>query len=147
VGGLSTQAELRSAFTQWGLPRRIRVDNGVPWGSDDGLPTELECWLTGLGVTLVLNPPYRPQKNGVVERSQGIAKQWTEPYTCATAEELQTRLDLMDRRQREQYPHGPTGRPRLQVHPTLMHSGRTYKPDDEAEQWSIDPVKTTWQGT
>src|SRR5205823_7991421 len=73
VGGVATQAEFRRAFARWGLPQRIRVDNGVPWGSDDGGPTELACWLVGLGVGVVWNPPRRPQANGVVERSQGAA--------------------------------------------------------------------------
>src|SRR5207244_2987294 len=70
-GGGAVQADLRRALARWGLPASIRVDNGLPWGSDDGLPPELACWLIGLGVEVVWNPPYRPQANGVVERSRG----------------------------------------------------------------------------
>jgi hypothetical protein len=131
VGRLPTQADLRQAFAAWGLPARIRVDNGVPGGSDDELPTELACWLIGLGVEVVFNPPRRPQANGVVERSQGVAKQWAKPHTCATAEDLQARLDEMDRRQRELYPVTPGRLSRGQAFPGLTHSGRAYVPGHE----------------
>lgn len=126
--------ELRRAFARWGLPGRIRVDNGIPWGSDDGLPPDLACWLIGLGVGVAWNPPRRPQANGVVERSQGVAKGWVEPHTCASAEELQLRLAAADRRQRETYPYD-AGRSRLDAHPGLAHSGRAYDPHAEAALW------------
>jgi len=29
---------------------RLRVDNGMPWGSQGDRPTDLACWLAGLGV-------------------------------------------------------------------------------------------------
>jgi hypothetical protein len=128
--------ELRRAFSRWGLPERIRVDNGVPWGSDDGLPPDLACWLIGLGITVVWNPPYRPQRNGVVERSQGVAKGWVETRTCASAGELQQRLAVADRRQREAYPYDE-GRSRLDAHPGLAHSGRLYEPRAEAATWDV----------
>ena len=99
------------------------MDNGVPWGSDDGPPTELACWLIGLGIAMVWNPPRRPQANGVIERSQGVAKNGAEPWTCADAAALQHRLDETDRLQREAYA-GPGERPRWQAFPGLAHSGR-----------------------
>src|SRR5262249_59416637 len=83
VGTLAVQGDLRRAFTRWGLPGRLRVDNGVPWGSDDGHPTELACWPIGLGIELVWNPPRRPQANGAIERSQGEPKDWAAPGTGA----------------------------------------------------------------
>ena len=67
---------------------------------------------------MIWNPPRQPQKNGVVERSQGTAKRWSEPKTCQSAAELQTRLDADDRRQRETYP-SLAGRSRLAAHPEL----------------------------
>ena len=33
VGAAAVQAELRQAFTRWGRPQGLRVDNGAPWGS------------------------------------------------------------------------------------------------------------------
>ena len=86
------------------------------------------------------NPPYRPQANGVVERSQGVGKAWAEPHTATDAADLQRRLDRFDRVQRERYPHGDAGRPRATVYPGLAHSGRAYDRTAEAEQWRLERV-------
>jgi hypothetical protein len=121
-------------FARWGLPEQFRVDNGSPWGSQGDLPTDLVCWLAGLGVRVVANPPRRPQANGVVERYQGVGKAWGEPDRCASAAELQAHLEELDRWQRELYPTGD-GRPRCEVYPGLRHSGRAYTPAEEAKTW------------
>jgi hypothetical protein len=136
----ATQAELRGAFRRWGRPRRLRVDNGAPWGSSGDLPTDLELWLKGMGVGLECNPPRSPQDNGVVERSQGTAKRWGEPDRCDTPEEFQGRLDLMDLIQREEYP-GPGGRGRLETYPGLAHSGRRYTRRWERAEWDFEAAK------
>jgi hypothetical protein len=115
------------------------VDNGKPWGSTGDWPTVLAMWLYGLGVEVVWNPPRQPRKNGVVERSQGTAKRWAEPETCGGVAELQARLDEADRLQREAYPH-LGGRSRSQVWPGLGHSGRPYRPDEEASLWQVGRV-------
>lgn len=128
---------MREAFCRWGLPKRIRVDNGTPWGSAGDLPTELALWLFGLGVEVVWNPPRRPQDNGVVERSQGTGKRWAEPLSCHSPAELQGRIDDLDRIQREHYP-SIGGQSRLAAFPALCHSGRTYRTEDEASFWERD---------
>jgi transposase InsO family protein len=129
-----TRATPRHCFARRGLPRRIRVDNGTPWRSKGDRPTGLELWLAGLGVEVRANPPRRPQDNGVVERSQGTGKRWAEPHQAASAAELQSNLDAMDRRQRESYPyHGRASR--LAAHPGLEHSGRSYDESQEERCW------------
>jgi hypothetical protein len=128
---------LRRAFGRWGRPERFRVDNGTPWGSSGDLPPELALWLIGLGVGVTWNPPRRPQDNGVVERSQGTAKRWAEPGTCAGAAELQRRLEEMDGIQRQEYP-SLRGRSRLEAFPQLSHSGRAYSPAWERAHWSLE---------
>ena len=100
------QAELRCCFKRWGRPASMRVDNGNPWGSCGDLPTPFALWLIGLGIEVIWNPPRRPQDNGVVERSQGVASNWAEPDRCRNAAELQRRLNEEDRVQRESYRHG-----------------------------------------
>ncbi len=131
--------ELRAAFRRWGRPLRLRVDNGVPWGSWGDLPTDLALWLLGIGVEVVCNPPSRPQDNGVVERSQGTAKRWAEPGTCADPQELHQRLQDMDYIQRAEYP-SLQGRSRLEAFPQLQHSGRVYTVAWERKHWSLDAV-------
>ena len=81
--------QLRRAFARWGLPGRLRVDNGVPWGSWGDFPTDLSLWVIGLGVAVHWNNPRSPRENGVVERSQGTSDRWCEPWTCDSPEELQ----------------------------------------------------------
>src|ERR1700752_3265137 len=97
------QNALRQAFIRWGLPLALRLDNGYPWGNWSELPTALALWMVGLGIQLKFNPPRRPRDNGVVERSHGVSKRWAEVKTCGSAEELQTRLDDLDKIQREEY--------------------------------------------
>lgn len=104
------------------------------------MPPELACWLIGLGVGVVWNPPYRPQANGVVERSQGVGKAWAEPHTAADAADLQRRLDQFDRVQRERYLHADDGQPRAVMYPGLAHSGRVFDPTTEAEEWRLERV-------
>jgi hypothetical protein len=133
------QAELRRCFEHWGRPASVRVDNGNPWGSCGDLPTPLALWLIGLGIEVIWNPPRRPQDNGVVERSQGVASNWAEPDRCRNPAELQRRLNEEDRVQRESYPHG-SFRSRLEAYPSLIHSGRTYSPAWERGNWSWEAV-------
>jgi transposase InsO family protein len=134
------QRRLRRALERWGLPRRLRVDNGKPWGSWSDLPPALALWLIGLGVAVIWNDPRRPQQNGVVERSQGTAKRWAEPQACRTPAELQARLDEDDRLQRERYPLA-RGRSRWELFPELAHSGRAYREADEAGAWCLGRVR------
>src|SRR6266446_5873385 len=103
VAATEVQAELRRAFARWGRPSAIRVDNGGPWGSAGDLPPDLALWLLGLGIDVWWNAPHTPTQNGVVERSQGTGRRWAEPERCATAAELQQRLQEMDAIQREAY--------------------------------------------
>lgn len=135
----ATQTALRKAFTAWGLPEALRVDNGPPWGSAGDLPTDLALWLIGLGIDVVWNPPHQPRRNGVVERFQGVGQCWLEPQSCACAAELQRRANRLDRVQREEYPVAE-GRSRLQVHPGLTHSGRAYNRSWERAHWSLGAV-------
>jgi hypothetical protein len=135
----AVQSELRRAFGRWGLPRGFRLDNGIPWGSAGDLPTDLALWLIGLGLDLTFNPPARPDRNGVVERSQGTGKRWAEPWTCATPAELQRHLDAMDRILREEYP-SIAGHSRRAASPELAHSGRPYSKAWEKRAWDLDQV-------
>ena len=127
VGSAAVQQALRAAFARWGRPHGLRVDNGTPWVSLEGLPTDLELWLAGLGVRLHRNRPHRPQANGKGERSQRTARAWAEPGGCDTPEQLQERLDEEDQVQREAFPF-QEGRSRWEVYPALCHSGRGYAP-------------------
>lgn len=140
VADSDVQRSLRTTFRCWGLPGRLRVDNGKPWGSWSDLPPVLALWLIGLGIDMVWNDPRRPQQNGVVERSQGTAKRWAEPRACRSVDELQRRLDEDDRLQRERYPLSQ-GRSRWQLFPGLRQSSRPYQEATEAVAWNLTRVQ------
>jgi hypothetical protein len=112
------------------------VDNGIPWGTPGGLPSELSLWAAGLGIRMRWNAPYQPQQNGVVESTQGTSQRWAEPATCADLAELGRRLEREDWIQREQYP-SIDGRSRRQAYPGLWHSGRGYCGGWEKVIWEL----------
>lgn len=85
------------------------------------------------------NNARRPQENGVVERSQGTSNRWCEPWTCPTPEELQRRLERMDRLHREVYPYRDR-LSRMDYFPGLKQSARTYDRDSEAKLWQWSRV-------
>jgi hypothetical protein len=129
------QAELRDCFARWGRPGAVQFDNGNPWGSCGDLPTPLASWLIGAGLEVIWIPARTPQENGVVERSQGVAKDWAEPGRCGSPEELQMRLEAEDRVQRECYPHAGFAS-RMAAYPGLLHSGQPYDAAWERANWS-----------
>jgi hypothetical protein len=139
VGLFRLRSHVRRVMTRWGRPFRFRVDNGYPWGSHGDFPPELSLWLLGLQIEIIWNPPCQPQKNGVVERSQGVAKNWAEPSTCSSARQLQRRLSRMDQIQREAYP-SVNGTSRQEAYPELAHSGRDYDRTWEQDHWSHEAV-------
>jgi hypothetical protein len=133
------RSHARSVFSRWGTPFSIRVDNGFPFGSQGDFPPELSLWTLGLGVDIIWNPPHQPQKNGVVERSQGVGKNWAEPKQCNSARQLQSHLRKMDQIQREKYPT-KKGISRYEAYPELAHSGRKYSAAWEKKHWSYETV-------
>jgi transposase InsO family protein len=77
------------------------VDNGAPWGSTGGLPTDLALWVLGLGVDVWWNRARRPQDNAVVERGHGTTGRWADPGRCRGLEEFRARVAEEDRLLRE----------------------------------------------
>lgn len=130
---------LRDAFARYGLPQRFRVDNGSPWGSSGDLPPDLALWILGLGVELHWNTPNRPQENGVVERSQGTAKRWADPAASPSVAHLQKAMDGMDAIHRESYPVRGD-QTRINLWPSLKHSGRKYTRSREGRLWKLSRV-------
>ena len=99
----------------------------------------LALWVIGLGVEMHWNTPNRPQENGVIERSQGLAKTWGEPSRCQTVRQFQNRINREDRLQREKYP-SIDGLPRMTAYPDLRHSGRVYSLAWEQRHWDWSRV-------
>lgn len=66
--GTTVQAHLTAAFRTYGLPERMLMDNGPPWGSEAGSFTPLTIWLIRMGVLVTHGRPYHPQTQGKEER-------------------------------------------------------------------------------
>lgn len=88
---------------------------------------------------MIWNPARTPQDNGVVERSQGTGKRWTEPNTCRSAAELQQRMNDMDRIQREVYP-SIEGQSRWHSYPELQQVRWPYSKRWEKDHWDLELV-------
>lgn len=64
----TVQAQLVRVFGRYGLPDRMTMDNGAPWGDTTGTWTALELWLMRLGIRVGHSRPYHPQTQGKLER-------------------------------------------------------------------------------
>lgn len=130
---------IRRVFCRWGLPERVRIDNGHPWGSAGDLPPELALWLMGLGVVPNWNPARQPWLNPKVERNNGVTQQWVELDACPDHATLKERLDWASRMQREEYPDRG-GRTRLETYPELTQIRRPYSVEAEPTLWELSRV-------
>jgi transposase InsO family protein len=67
--GPTVQQALQDTFRRYGLPERLLMDNGSPWGDDAEHPyTSLTVWLLRLGVGICHSRPRHPQTQGKEER-------------------------------------------------------------------------------
>jgi transposase InsO family protein len=67
--GTTVQRELMALFQRYGLPRRMLMDNGSPWGCDaEHTYTPLTVWLLRLDIAVSHGRPLHPQTQGKEER-------------------------------------------------------------------------------
>jgi transposase InsO family protein len=60
---------LIDVFRKYGIPIRMLMDNGPPWGSDSPTKfTKLTVWLMRVGIKIIHSRPYHPQTAGKDER-------------------------------------------------------------------------------
>ena len=66
----TVQRRLIDTFRRYGLPLRMTMDNGPPWGNgyDRHDLTPLSVWLMRLGIRVSHSRPYHPQTQGKDER-------------------------------------------------------------------------------
>ncbi|MCH8948488.1 MAG: transposase, partial [Acidobacteria bacterium] len=71
-----TFTHFKGLFGTYGLPSRIRTDNGVPFASNAlARLSQLSVWFIKLGIYPELIEPGKPQQNGVHERMHRTLKQ------------------------------------------------------------------------
>lgn len=65
----TVQQQLTATFRRYGLPERMLMDNGAPWGNLlTHQYTPLTVWLLQLGIGITHSRPYHPQTQGKDER-------------------------------------------------------------------------------
>lgn len=127
------------AFVEWGTPKVIKIDNGLPFANPHilNIPTVSVLWWIGLGIEVVLNTPGRPQENAMVENQQGTLCRWANPSECANRVDLQLALHEASRIQRKVYRVRAKGnKTRLALYPGLLTNPRRFS----SEMFSMEKV-------
>jgi len=65
---LEVKSALIEAFERYGIPERMTMDNGSPWGHKANGYTKLTVWLMDVGIRVSHSRPYHPQTQGKDER-------------------------------------------------------------------------------
>src|SRR5690606_25392422 len=88
-------AVFKRVFEEFGLPRAIRTDNGVPFASPNALfnLSKLSVWWLRLGIAIERIKPGNPQQNGRHERMHLTLKQETTQPAAASFLEQQAKFD------------------------------------------------------
>ena len=104
------QAVLATVFREYGLPKRIRSDNGPPFASRAiaGL-SRLSIWWTKLGIEVERIPPGTPSANGRQERFHRTLKQHTAQPPAATRRAQQRAFRRFRREYNDERPHQALG--------------------------------------
>lgn len=106
----TVQGQLIRVFRRYGLPERMTMDNGSPWGDTSGSWTAMELWLMRQGIKVGHSRPYHPQTQGKLERfHRSLKAELLQARHFSSAEQLQQAFE----RWREQYnlqrPHEALG--------------------------------------
>lgn len=107
---VETQQAFKQLFQKYGLPKRIRTDNGVPFATTAaaGL-SRLAVWWITLGILPERIQPGKPQQNGRHERMHRTLKQAATKPPEASLEKQQAVFDQFCRDYNEERPHEALG--------------------------------------
>jgi putative transposase len=103
-------AHFRHLFDTFGLPDRIRTDNGVPFASNAlARLSQLSVWFIKLGIYPELIEPGKPQQNGVHERMHRTLKQEATIPPASSLRGQQRKFDRFREEFNEVRPHEALG--------------------------------------
>jgi len=96
-----------SVFKQYGLPKTIRTDNGVPFSSPHALfgLSKLSVWWLRLGIMIERIKPGNPQQNGRHERMHLTLKNETTHPPAENMLQQQEKFDLFGHEFNTERPH------------------------------------------
>jgi len=100
-----------SVFKEFGLPRAIRTDNGVPFASPNALfnLSKLSVWWLRLGIEIERIKPGNPQQNGRHERMHLTLKLETTKPAAGNVLQQQDKFDDFIDRYNNERPHQALG--------------------------------------
>jgi putative transposase len=126
-----TVEHFRKLFRAYGLPNRIRTDNGVPFASSAlARLSALSVWFIKLGIYPELIEPGKPQQNGVHERMHRTLKQEaTIPPGCSLRAQ-QRKFDRFREEFNEVRPHEALG---------MRRPAQVYQASSRAMPGQIEP--------
>ena len=95
-------------FRRYGMPKRMTMDNGTPWGySGTQMHTKLTAWLIRLGIYVSHSRPNHPQTQGKLERFHRTLKlELLSRFSFGNLDEAQEGFDWWQRIYNEERPHG-----------------------------------------
>jgi len=100
------KADFQRLFREYGLPRIIRSDNGVPFATTAlGRLSRLSVWWIKLGITPELNEPAHPEQNGRHERMHKTLKAETTRPPRANLNAQQRLFNAFRREYNDERPH------------------------------------------
>jgi putative transposase len=106
TGGRFVRPLMEATFREYGLPARIRSDNGSPFASTGvGGLSRLSVWWLRLGIVPERIEPGHPEQNGRHERMHRTLKQETAQPPSRTARAQQQAFDRFRRTYNEERPH------------------------------------------
>ena len=107
----TVQAHLIKVFRRYGLPNRMAMDNGAPWGDRGGQPfTRLTVWLIEAGIGISHSRPLHPQTLGKDERfHRSLKAELLEGRIFEDLGKAQTALDDWRRVYNHERPHEGIG--------------------------------------
>jgi len=133
--GEGVRRELEQAFAEFGMPDRLRSDNGPPFGANaPGGLSRNAIWLIQLGITPEFIVPGHPEQNGRHERFHRTLKDATAAPPKQTRAEQQQAFDHFGREYNDVRPHEALGQvpPQQRYEPSRRaFTGRLRAPEYE----------------
>jgi transposase InsO family protein len=101
-----TKAVFVKLFRKYGLPKRIRTDNGVPFATNTlGRLSSLSAWFVQVGIIPELIEPGKPQQNGSHERMHKTLKAEATKPPSNSRRAQQLRFDSFREEYNNERPH------------------------------------------
>lgn len=102
---------LITTFLEYGLPLRMTMDNGAPWGSSQTFRyTTLSVWLIHLGIRVSYSRPRHPQTQGKLERFHRTLKtELLNRFSFSELKDAQDGFNWWRKIYNEERPHGALG--------------------------------------